>query len=166
MAGSAEKPSSIGVLAVPGKLPLNSLPYIVLDTNVVLDWFVFDNPGMKPAARAIEGGLVHWLGCPQTRGELAHVLEPGELGGRHVDSERVLTRVDRLIRIASSPDVLPLQRLRCTDPGDQMFIDLALFRQARWLLSRDRAVLKLARRAARQGLQILTPEAWNSNDIG
>lgn len=163
MAGSAEKPSSIGALAFPGKLALNSLPSVVLDTNVVLDWFVFDNPGVKPVARAIEGGTVNWLGCARTRGELVHVLNHAELGGRKVCAEQVLTLVDRLIQIELLPEVLPIQRLRCTDAGDQMFIDLALCQHARWLLSRDRAVLKLARRAAQQGLLILTPEAWRPN---
>jgi hypothetical protein len=41
-----------------------------------------------------------------------------------------------------------------------MFIDLALSQGARWLLSRDRALLKLARKAAVSGLLIQTPEAW------
>jgi hypothetical protein len=33
--------------------------------------------------------------------------------------------------------------------------------QARWLLSRDRAVLKLARRLRAYGVEVLTPERWN-----
>ena len=51
-------------------------------------------------------------------------------------------------------------RLRCTDADDQKFIDLALGYGARWLLSRDRAVLKLARRAQPLGLAVMTPDAW------
>jgi len=51
-------------------------------------------------------------------------------------------------------------RLRCTDRDDQMFIDLALACGARWLLSRDRAVLKLGKRARLLGLDILTPAVW------
>ncbi|MBX3622048.1 MAG: PIN domain-containing protein [Rhizobacter sp.] len=50
-------------------------------------------------------------------------------------------------------------RLRCTDPDDQKFIDLAVA-NARWLVSRDRAVLKLARRAALFGLQVVSPDRW------
>jgi len=40
------------------------------------------------------------------------------------------------------------------------FIDLALAHKARWLLSRDRAVLKLGRRTRPLGLEVLTPDAW------
>ena len=61
---------------------------------------------------------------------------------------------------------LQVQRLRCTDADDQMFIDLAVSHRARWLLSRDRAVLKLARRAAKQGVLIMPPEAWVPRSIG
>ncbi len=41
-----------------------------------------------------------------------------------------------------------------------MFLDLAHAAGARWLLSRDRAVLRLARRAAALGLVIAKPEDW------
>jgi len=51
-------------------------------------------------------------------------------------------------------------RLICRDPDDQMFIDLAVEAKARWLISRDRAVLALAKRARAFGVEILTPEAW------
>jgi predicted nucleic acid-binding protein len=50
--------------------------------------------------------------------------------------------------------------MRCTDTDDQKFIDLALAHGARWLLSRDRAVLKLGRRTRVLGLEVLTPEIW------
>ncbi len=138
----------------------------MLDTNVVLDWFVFGNPGVHPVVRAVESGSVRWLACPQMRAELAHVLNHAVLGGRRVHVEQVLTSVDQLVQIASLPEGLPIQRLRCTDADDQMFIDLAVSHRARWLLSRDRAVLKLARRAAKQGVLIMPPEAWVPRSIG
>ena len=53
-------------------------------------------------------------------------------------------------------------RFRCTDADDQKFIDLAIEHRARWLVSRDRAVLKLARRAAPLGLGIVTPARWHA----
>ena len=50
---------------------------------------------------------------------------------------------------------------RCSDPDDQKFIDLALHAGARWLLSHDKAVLRLAAPARRLGLQILPPARWS-----
>jgi predicted nucleic acid-binding protein len=53
--------------------------------------------------------------------------------------------------------------LRCSDPDDQKFLDLALRADARWLLSRDDHLLALARRARREGLfEILAPQEWGS----
>ena len=61
--------------------------------------------------------------------------------------------------VPARPPALTLP-LRCTDPEDQMFIDLAVQLGGATLLSRDRAVLKLARRAQAYGVSILTPERW------
>ena len=52
---------------------------------------------------------------------------------------------------------MPAGPLQCRDPDDQMFIDLALAQRARWLLTRDRALLALARPAAAYGLEIAAP---------
>ncbi len=49
--------------------------------------------------------------------------------------------------------------MRCRDPDDQPFIDLAVQHGAQ-LISRDLAVLKLARRARTRGAEILTPQQW------
>ena len=69
-------------------------------------------------------------------------------------------------QLAQPAELVPLAgaagRMRCTDGDDQKFIDLALGHGARWLLSRDRAVLKLARRARPLGLSVLTPETWSA----
>jgi predicted nucleic acid-binding protein len=46
-------------------------------------------------------------------------------------------------------------------PDDQKFIDLALLGGATWLVSRDKAVLKLARRCrAQAGLVVTPPHLW------
>ena len=137
-----------------------SLPCAVLDTNVVLDWFVFRDPRVSALAQAIQGRRIAWLGCEATRAELAHVLRHANLAGRQPDIEQVLTSTDGLMTQVPTPGPLPATRLRCSDPDDQVFVDLALQQRARWLVSRDRAVLKLARKAAPRGLLILRPEDW------
>lgn len=132
----------------------------MLDTNVVLDWFVFRNPGVAPLVQAIESGRLHWLSCTEMQAELGHVLAHGTFGGHLVDAERVLTSSRTHCTWAALPSGLPAHRLRCSDVSDQMFIDLALEYGADWLLTRDRALLKLARKAALRGLRIRPPEAW------
>ena len=49
---------------------------------------------------------------------------------------------------------------RCADPDDQMFLDLTYAAGVRWLVSRDAALLALARTARAWGSDIVTPWDW------
>jgi predicted nucleic acid-binding protein len=133
----------------------------VIDTNVVLDWLVFRNPGCAPFVQALLAGQLHWLATTAMRDELAHVLSRGVAAAWKPDHAAVWAAWERhateVPAVAASGAA---SRLRCTDADDQKFIDLALGHPARWLLTRDRAVLKLARRTRAFGLDIVTPEAW------
>jgi len=135
---------------------------VVLDTNVVLDWLVFRNPHCTPLARAIEEGRLRWLVTEPIRDELAHVLSRGVVDAWAPDQVQIWESWHRLSEIVQTPVVTgDASRLRCTDPDDQKFIELALC-SAQWLISRDRAVLKLARRAQRLGVRVTTPERWSA----
>jgi predicted nucleic acid-binding protein len=135
----------------------NATPVIVLDTNVVLDCLVFRDPGCAALVEWLSAGRLRWLASPAMRDELAHVLARGHLAAWQPDPTALFATWDRWASPAA--EGAP-SRLHCTDPDDQKFIDAALTHRARWLLSRDRAVLKLARAARATGLAILTPLAW------
>jgi uncharacterized protein len=129
----------------------------VLDTNVALDCFVFGNAGCRPLLAALETGVLRPIATAWMRAELAHVLGRG-LGERWpLDAAAVLARWDRHVRLL--PDAPPC-RLICTDADDQPFIDLAVAQRTPWLLTRDRALLKLARRAIQHGVAVVSPERW------
>lgn len=136
-------------------------PAVVLDSNVVFDWLVFGQPGVQPLADAVQRGAVRWLVTPAMLDELAHVLARGVLARWQPDPAAVLATCRRLALCRPAPvpqgDAL---RLRCRDADDQKFLDLALAEPATWLVSRDKALLSLARRAGRLGLAIVKPEAW------
>lgn len=135
---------------------------VVLDTNVVLDWLVFRNSRCEPLVQAIEEGHLRWLVTTPMRDELAHVLGRGVVDAWFPDQPRLWESWHRLSETVSLPVVTGESlRLRCTDPDDQKFIDLAVS-SAQWLISRDRAVLKLARRAQQLGIRIVTPERWSA----
>jgi predicted nucleic acid-binding protein len=134
---------------------------VVLDTNVVLDWLVFRNPHCISLARAIEGGRLRWLVTEPMRGELAHVLGRGVVDAWAPDHDRLWESWHRLSETVLPPVIAgEAIRLRCTDVDDQKFVDLAVA-CAQMLISRDRAVLKLARRAQRLGVRVATPERWS-----
>lgn len=135
-------------------------PTLVLDSNVVLDWLVFREPATVALAEALQQRRVRWIATVAMRDELEHVLSLGRLDAWAPDGRAIASAWDTLAHMRHSPPPLPPSGLRCTDPDDQKFIDLALHENADALLSHDRAVLHLAKRAHSRGLSILTPNAW------
>jgi uncharacterized protein len=136
-------------------------PAVVLDTNTLLDWLVFGNPGMAPIGAAVQRGDLIWLACPRMREELARTLTYVDLAKWQPDAEFVLGTFDRFAQMRAAPPASPAG-LRCTDPDDQVFIDLAIAGCARWLLTHDRALLKLARHALAHGVRVLTPRSFTA----
>ncbi len=136
-------------------------PGLVLDTNVVLDWLVFADPATVGFVSAIESAQVCWQVTPALRDELAQVLARGLRTRPGLDACGVWRRWEAWsTNVEAPPCNEPEARFCCSDPDDQKFIDLAMRRGARWLLSRDKAVLKLAKRVEPLGLAIITPRLW------
>lgn len=153
------KPPEPSVHSPPPHLPARPAE-AVIDTNVLLDWLVFDEPSVRPLSAALAASALTWVATQAMLDELADVLTrplPERWDGR---------RADAMVRAASNCMLLPAMpmapagALWCTDPDDQKFIDFALARPARYLFTRDKALLRLARRAASRGVLVLTPAAW------
>lgn len=134
-------------------------PIAVIDTQVLMDWLVFRDARIAPLVEAITGARLRWIATPAMHAELLHVLGRGVAASWAPDLTAINVAFERWRYLIGSP-APPAVRLVCRDPDDQMFIDLALAERARWLISRDRAVLALAKRARPHGVEILTPEAW------
>jgi predicted nucleic acid-binding protein len=134
---------------------------VVLDTNVVLDWLVFRNPEGLALGAALASGRLRWIATAAMRAELAHVLARGALDAWAHDLSALWAAWDGCCAEVPAPlPAGPAERYRCTDPDDQKFIDLAVATGRCLLLSRDRAVLKLARRLRDAGIDVMTPGAW------
>lgn len=142
-----------------GYLAHDSCPRVVLDTQVVLDWLVFRDPGCMALSTALENNSVCWLTSQAMRNELEHVLGREAIVAWKVNRIAITKAYERCAQMVTL-EVSPNPLLRCTDPDDQMFIDLALSTQARCLFTRDRALLKLARRAKQHGVTVLQPADW------
>jgi uncharacterized protein len=128
---------------------------LVLDTNVVLDWLVFHDPSAEPLAQALHAGRARWCVCTRMLNELNEVLQRPFLQPWHPDDTAIRTAIERHASHHEDPASPSPPALQCADGDDQVFIDLALQIHATALLSRDRAVLRLARAARRLGLDIL-----------
>jgi putative PIN family toxin of toxin-antitoxin system len=132
-------------------------PRVVIDTNVLLDFWVFDDPRARQLREALESGRIQGLRDGATVDELAEVLSRPRFGLEAVRQMALLREWDRLA--VAEPAAAGASPLRCADPLDQKFLDLAAAARADWLVSKDKALLKLARKARPLGLAILLPEA-------
>ncbi|HJW52715.1 MAG TPA: putative toxin-antitoxin system toxin component, PIN family [Burkholderiaceae bacterium] len=135
---------------------MSALFHAVFDTNVLLDFWVFANRGAAPLRTALEAGTVGaWRSGPVID-ELSDVLARPGFGlspERRCDILRHWGRLTRPVtRVFPAP-------WACSDSRDQMFVDLAFSARADWLITRDKALLKLARRARAAGLAIVEPIA-------
>lgn len=134
---------------------------VVLDTNAVLDWRVFQDARAPALWQALADERLRWCATPPMVAELEAVLAR-PLGHRWDDRrERILSEDLRSVIELVEPPGTVGHGLRCTDPDDQKFLDLAVHLRVRWLVTRDRALLKLRRAAAAHSLAILPPERWS-----
>jgi predicted nucleic acid-binding protein len=134
-------------------------PTLVLDTNVVLDWLLFDDPGVRALGAALTAGTLQWVATAPMLAELADVLQRPFALGRAARPEDVLRRAGQACRVVEPPPPVP-PAPRCRDGDDQKFIDLALALPARWLVTRDKALLDLRRPAGARGVTVLPPARW------
>jgi putative PIN family toxin of toxin-antitoxin system len=119
---------------------------IVLDTNIVLDAFVFNDPAAQPLKQALNAGQLKWLATDAMRDELARVLAYPKIVPRlafyQISASAVLDEFDRQVQLVA---IAPKASVTCRDPDDQKFIDLAVAHKST-LLSKDSAVLCMAKR--------------------
>jgi putative PIN family toxin of toxin-antitoxin system len=135
---------------------------IVLDTNVTLDWLLFENPELTLLGEAIVRRQVEWIATSAMRDELGFILDGGSLDRWKPAVAKIWAAWDRHCTLRPNPSPGdPQGRPRCTDQDDQMFIDLAIAESANWLISRDKAVLKLARRLRLFGIEVVVPLGWH-----
>ena len=123
----------------------------VLDTNIVLDAFIFIDPAAQPLREGLQSGTLRWIATRPMRDELARVLAYPKIAKRlayyQLNEASVLAQFDTLANLV---DVAPKASATCKDADDQKFIDLAVAHQC-LLLSKDQAVLCMAKRLLAHG---------------
>lgn len=126
----------------------------MLDTNVVLDCLHFADPVALPILHALEEGRIECRATQATLDELQRVLGYPALRLDAAMQERIGTRYRALAGCVEAAGLATLPR--CRDADDQKFLELAAAAGAVALVSKDRALLKLAGRRG-LGFRILTP---------
>jgi putative PIN family toxin of toxin-antitoxin system len=117
---------------------------LVLDTQVWLDWLVFDDPSVAPIRAALAADRAEVFIDPSCLAELERALGY-PLGKRSVDVPACLAACLGICKLTEKSFDLP-QLPRCRDVDDQKFLELAAAVRADCLITRDRALLALAKR--------------------
>ena len=133
---------------------MSAAPLLVIDTNVVLDLFVFEDAHCTGLRAALAAGAAAWLASAPMREELQRVLDYPHIARRLVSGPGAV--LDAFDCHARCVEPAPKAAFTCRDPDDQRFIDLAVAHRA-VLLSKDAQVLALARRLARVGVTVCAP---------
>jgi putative PIN family toxin of toxin-antitoxin system len=137
---------------------------IVIDTNVCLDLFVFHDARWQALLSALRDGSVEAVTRADCRMEWLAVLEYRHLPLNAESRSVAAAAFDALIRCADAQAATPRADVRlpvCSDRDDQKFLELARDAHAQTLITKDKALLKLAKKTARAGLfHIVPPDRW------
>ncbi|RZI42504.1 putative toxin-antitoxin system toxin component, PIN family [Herbaspirillum sp. HC18] len=137
---------------------------IVIDTNVCLDLLVFRDPRWAALLDALQTGAVEAVTRSDCRTEWLKVLEYPHLPLDSDSRLKAIADFDALISCIEPDCSRPRAEVRlpiCSDPDDQKFLELARDADALVLVTKDKALLKLARKTSRAGLfHIVQPDKW------
>lgn len=131
---------------------------MVIDTNIVLDLFVFADAAAQTLRNALVQDSLQWLATVPMREELERVLDYPQIASRlayyAMAPATVMAAFDRHVCIT---DIAPKAAVTCADADDQKFIDLAVAHGAT-LVSKDNAVLGMRRRLLPLG--VVAASVW------
>jgi putative PIN family toxin of toxin-antitoxin system len=129
---------------------------VVLDTNILLDLWLYQDPATPALLAALQQRQINWVATAPMREEFLRVLTYPHITERRLKQQ---TEVDWMLAqfdtYASMQEVAPRAPYVCKDPDDQKFIDLAVEYKA-WLISKDKQVLRLTNRLARLSVFVKT----------
>jgi putative PIN family toxin of toxin-antitoxin system len=126
---------------------------VVLDTNVLLDLFVFNDFRAFHLKQALLDQQIDVLASPKTLEELADVISRPLFCLDKTEQDRISFQWQSIARVLGDENLLAAP-WQCQDPDDQVFLDLAFTSKPCLLISKDHKVLKLASKAAKESIRI------------
>jgi uncharacterized protein len=147
-----------------GHLSGSDVPRFVLDTNIWLDLFVFDDPAVQALGTGLRQGALIAVVRADTLEEYARVLSYAQfaLPPEQQQAKKAMVRAfsrlwpqDSLFMGIS--EALPAGLPHCADPDDQKFLELARDARALALISKDKALLTLSKSRHRLPFRVAHP---------
>lgn len=142
---------------------------LVLDTNIVLDWLLFNDANLDSLRRQLAEQRAVVLTHDFAIQELQRVLTYPQFQLSSDRQHQLLESYRQQTRQAVAPAdfntehlLLPEGFPRCRDADDQPFLALCLHARADALVTKDKALLKLRKRAQKYGVALLDVPALAS----
>lgn len=138
---------------------------IVLDTNTVLALWLFADPTLARLLAAIQARRCTLFARQDALEELRCVLAYRQFELPPTHQLELLESYTRRCALIPAPDADAVKLPLCRDRDDQKFLEIARDAGASYLLTRDKALLKLNRhRLVRPLFIIATPDAFAPSD--
>ncbi len=149
-------------------------PIVILDTNIVLDLFLFSDPRTTLLLEQLQFGQLIWQATPHMRNELERVLTYAHIKAKLALYKKfaadILQAFDESAKLTQAPTTKA--PYTCKDPDDQAFIDLACHLAAQantaspcadltkarkiHLISKDKAVTSMRKRLEKLSVIVTT----------
>ena len=126
---------------------------VVLDTNILLDIFVFNDERAIHLKQAMMNRSIQLISSQTTLLELADVISRPLFNLDEVAQASILAQWQSFAQMHDDSNLAPAP-WKCQDPDDQIFLDLAYQLRPTVLISKDHAVLQIASRAASENILI------------
>ena len=133
---------------------------IVLDTNVCLDLFVFKDPRWEHILSGLQNKELNAITREDCRDEWLAVLNYEHLPINDDNRAQIVSSFDKYIFVEKNPSK-EFKLPTCSDKDDQKFLETCRDSEAEVLITKDKALLKLARKVQNMNLFIIeTPEKF------
>ncbi len=131
---------------------VDARPICILDTNILLDLWVFHDPHVEAIDKALENHEIRLIGHVETFCEFADVISRAMFRLTPDEQTALLMRWLKTVEVVTEP----LSNARfCKDTDDDKFFELAVMSGARFLVSKDKKVLKARSKAKKFGIEVM-----------
>jgi predicted nucleic acid-binding protein len=144
--------------------PLIPHDVVILDTNIVLDLFLFQDPRTEPLRQQLQSGQLDWRATQHMRNELERVLTYPQITAKLAfygkSAADILANFDHHAQLTEAPSAKA--PYTCKDADDQVFIDLACHlanadpQRSLQLISKDKAVLSMRKRLEKLAVIVIS----------
>lgn len=125
----------------------------VLDTNILLDLFVFHDPRVQDLKKAMVDQQIQVVSSQKTIAELKDVLARPLFALESETQKMIVAQWQSLSVFHDDSNLTPAPWI-CEDKDDQVFLDLAYQCKPAVIVSKDNALLKLASRTIKESILI------------